>query len=701
VSRRDLVADEDLEDIRIALVMSGGVSLAVWIGGVTRELHALIEAEPGDRGVYGDLLDITKSTVRADVITGTSAGGLNGAFLALASVYGTSMEPLADLWIDKGGFERLLRSPMSSDPPSLLRGDDYFLPELREAFAKLWPPSQTPTPRLPADRPIHLAMTTTLMRGDTRTFEDDFGSSIIEVEHRGTFTFRRDHRTRLDATEGPWADPFAKEGVIESLALASRSTASFPFAFEPTKVNVGTTGDRLHPDMSEIADFARSTWALDGGVLVNRPVELALRAVFDKPAHRQVRRTLLFVDPDPHGPNGADDDDVGLVDGSAPSLRQVMLDSLVTLPRAQSLAQTFEELRCHNERVDAQRALRLDLADLHVVDDPCALARQLWPSYRRERMRRAVRNVLDIGRTTGAFRRPSPPAAPQWWSPTELETAFDAVFETAGLPFVPDADALDEPGSEGWGLAFFERLGYLALDLLRRAMWVAPIVDEQLLENESLRSQVRHLRRRLHKESFGIPAIRSEDERFWASALAALPDLPSTAPKRQERLKNWLTEELKLWPLPRPARSGTREKDVAHARDLRRSVEQATGRFADLLQDAMPVLRQIEPAAPFAGFGRSSAEVEELNQLLGLLELPKSDTRARRTVLDRLHCIEVVHFMFACDVVLEQPITLMRVDGSTPNSFNGPSAIAAKLTGTRTGHFAAFYKASWRANDWL
>ncbi|HWH32334.1 MAG TPA: DUF3376 domain-containing protein, partial [Egibacteraceae bacterium] len=37
----------------------------------------------------------------------------------------------------------------------------------------------------------------------------------------------------------------------------------------------------------------------------------------------------------------------------------------------------------------------------------------------------------------------------------------------------------------------------------------------------------------------------------------------------------------------------------------------------------------------------------------------------------------------------------------TPNAFGAPTEIGLKLTGTRTGHFAAFYKPSWRVNDWI
>src|SRR5690606_1403271 len=79
------------EELRLALVMNGGVSLAVWMGGVSYELDRFVgESHP----VYRRLLELTRTRARIDVISGTSAGGINGAALALATVYDTSLHPL-------------------------------------------------------------------------------------------------------------------------------------------------------------------------------------------------------------------------------------------------------------------------------------------------------------------------------------------------------------------------------------------------------------------------------------------------------------------------------------------------------------------------------------------------------------------------------------------------------------------------------
>ena len=104
---------------------SGGVSLAIWMGGLTYELDRLLRSSDAERHHrkrpqeeplapadtrYAALLSLLKLDVDVDVITGTSAGGINGAALAMARVHGSRVEPLRKIWEDKGSFTNLLRS---------------------------------------------------------------------------------------------------------------------------------------------------------------------------------------------------------------------------------------------------------------------------------------------------------------------------------------------------------------------------------------------------------------------------------------------------------------------------------------------------------------------------------------------------------------------------------------------------------------
>src|SRR6185295_10070719 len=111
--------------VRIALVMTGGVSLAVWIGGVTAEVYRATRKH----GLYKQLLSELSSDVTVDVITGASAGGLNGVFLAAALSRNLQVEEfdeLRDVWLRTGSLDALFRNPREKNPPSMMKGDAYF-----------------------------------------------------------------------------------------------------------------------------------------------------------------------------------------------------------------------------------------------------------------------------------------------------------------------------------------------------------------------------------------------------------------------------------------------------------------------------------------------------------------------------------------------------------------------------------------------
>lgn len=131
------------KELRIALVCYGGVSLAVYMHGVTKELWKLVRASqalhagrPGQPGtghgqapsfaaatagddrphdtedVYfellHDLLPDLSLRVLIDVVAGASAGGINGVLLARALAHDLDLEPLTVLWLENADVTRLL-----------------------------------------------------------------------------------------------------------------------------------------------------------------------------------------------------------------------------------------------------------------------------------------------------------------------------------------------------------------------------------------------------------------------------------------------------------------------------------------------------------------------------------------------------------------------------------------------------------------
>lgn len=85
------------------------------------ELDKRGEIDPGaSDGVYAEFFDELASDqgvrTRAvfDVISGTSAGGINGVYLAKALAHNRSQDSLRDLWFQRGDVNQLLIGPASS-----------------------------------------------------------------------------------------------------------------------------------------------------------------------------------------------------------------------------------------------------------------------------------------------------------------------------------------------------------------------------------------------------------------------------------------------------------------------------------------------------------------------------------------------------------------------------------------------------------
>ena len=129
------------KELRIALVCFGGVSLAIYMHGISKEILKLIRAssalhaiadrskrtsasffERMDRSnreydteeVYFELLrEIGRSAelrVIVDIIAGASAGGINGTMLARALAHDLPIEAQRDLWLENADVEMLLSS---------------------------------------------------------------------------------------------------------------------------------------------------------------------------------------------------------------------------------------------------------------------------------------------------------------------------------------------------------------------------------------------------------------------------------------------------------------------------------------------------------------------------------------------------------------------------------------------------------------
>lgn len=367
----------ETRELRLALVLYGGVSLAIYMHGTTKELHRLVKASAledheGDEegtpseGVYRELLqdiagrnDGVRTRVIVDVIAGTSAGGMNGVYLAKALAHNRSQDALRDLWLSRGDITQLVRGPgwmplplkapwllatARKTPP--LKGDDmsrWIYGALRDMDSDGSQPAELRT-LMPPGHLLELFVTTTDFYGYDRDLMIGDPKLIHDRSHRHVLAFRY----------GDGDDHFSK-AFNGALAFSARATSCFPGAFPPVSLDLFASyleGDGA--DLSNLDPFFRlyklshaepgKTYFVDGGVLDNRPFGHAIRALKRKAAESEVDRRLLYLEPDPAQPGPKPP-------GKSPSPLPTILATISGIPKKEPILDEILEVSRHNERV--------------------------------------------------------------------------------------------------------------------------------------------------------------------------------------------------------------------------------------------------------------------------------------------------------------------------------------------------------------
>ncbi|MFN2538754.1 MAG: patatin-like phospholipase family protein, partial [Mycobacteriales bacterium] len=287
-------------EIRLALVLNGGVSLAVWMGGVVHELDLARRAslgldppdDPEDAAVYEhwkQVCDQAGVTLRVDVIAGTSAGGLNGAFLAEAIANGHPLPDLRSVWLTAGSLspETLLRV---EDRASVLSGS-FFEEQIDAQLGGM--PAAVPDPAV--GEPVTLFVTATGLSGGTHELRDAFGSRFSSQDHRRLFRFARQDGGLLFDDGAVLPRPpehHFTSAARPALARAARASASFPVAFAPVD-EAPLLGYRTAGTPVDVGTSA----LMDGGVLDNAPFGPVLAEVGRLPVDGPYRRVVSYIVP--------------------------------------------------------------------------------------------------------------------------------------------------------------------------------------------------------------------------------------------------------------------------------------------------------------------------------------------------------------------------------------------------------------------
>ncbi|GAB2578951.1 DUF3376 domain-containing protein [Kribbella endophytica] len=483
-------------EIRIALVLNGGVSLAVWMGGVTHELDLIRRASAGGDAPpsqpYDELLaqrwrdlcrrDGEQRKLVVDVIAGTSAGGLNGSLLATAVSHGSTLDPgddhgpwLRQKWVGLGSLEVGKLVPAVGKPSTSVLDGDYFLTELKQLLKGVAGGGQSS-----AAEPVTLFVTASGLGVQQFEAKDAAGQRFVVPDHRYLFCFTSEQRALYDGkTRSFSVDPVNGLRDTKLLARAARASASFPVAFGPVleTPNMATNPPRLQPG----AHTGAGAWLVDGGVLDNAPFGPVLDVVARRPVTGKASRYVLYVVPS---------SGIGLAETRLPEATepgwQVAALSAVQFPREVDFRSDVEQLERLLLEADASWSDTQRLYDrcVHHPENRGALhdaAALLQPTYSRGRAAGGVWEAVTVA---------SPDRSTVLDAATALsEPEVDEIL-AADHPWVPGPDgstALLREDADGnpcwpWGTGAAERVVRLVLRSLRTQIDNALDDDRDVLE---------------------------------------------------------------------------------------------------------------------------------------------------------------------------------------------------------------------------
>jgi patatin-related protein len=418
------------QEIRYALVLYGGVSLAIYINGVVQEFFRLVRAtapewplatdvgrhrawfplQAGGRAgvpplrnserVYrrlGQMLPVgakavTDSPIRTrfvvDILSGTSAGGINAIYLAKALANQQSIDALRDLWVKEGDIAVLLNDKRSykdlspglqpqSPPRSLLNGYRLFVRAL-EALRGMEGTEQLPETDVSPSyaEQVDLAVTATDLKG-LRMPIKLYDGVVQEKRHKNVFRFA--YSTK-EAT-GTERNDFGPENNA-MLAFAARCTSSFPFAFEPMVLDdladvlpsaqyshEGQPWRQFFRDYVRMgAEDYRSYAFADGGYLDNKPFTHATDQLGRRRADVPVERKLIYIEPDPSGDLAPDTPAAAAED--RPDVFENVAAAVTKLPRTETIREDVDAVVRRSRTVARLRAVTgkvIDAAATSVV----------------------------------------------------------------------------------------------------------------------------------------------------------------------------------------------------------------------------------------------------------------------------------------------------------------------------------------------
>lgn len=444
---------------RLGLVVYGGIALAIYMNGICQEFYNAVRG----RGIYKLLKALTDADIVVDIISGTSAGGINGVLLSYALANSQEgkhikFEEFAKVWKDSGDIYKLLfdKTHDGVEKSSFFNGVGYYKVELEKALKDRI--NDLKEEALNNDwfsefGKLDLFVTGTDLLGKIHQVFDNTGCVIEIKDHHATFHLK--YREHGDNNFKP--DTLDRKDITcEALAKLCQITSCFPVAFPPVTVKLDSQGDadeklvkwgslkknRILAQMKSNEDTSRSLdervkkiiqqivesgsliknrivpeakqeentlqssdkrvidddpgkgyrlHFVDGGVLDNRPFSYTIKEIYHRTAERPVFRKLFYIDPSPDRfKNNSKYEEM-----LKPGIVQVVRDSLIGMPRYESINNDLELIKEHNEKVLRYKFLMVDLLALLDKEIPDEQNRDFYDQQRNVYLRTRLISLED------------------------------------------------------------------------------------------------------------------------------------------------------------------------------------------------------------------------------------------------------------------------------------------------------------------
>ena len=392
-SQRSYYQPRFLREMQLSLVVYGGVSLAIYTHGICQEFYNAVRG----RGIYKLVKALTDADLVVDVISGSSAGGINGILLGYAIANSNEREivdfsAFAKIWRNSGDAIKLLKKPnLFRFPLGINTNSEYeggaaaqadamrtTLTHRQGLLAALIGGVEHKLPRsttewFSATKELDLAIAGTDYLGRVDRIAEEHQQNPGVKDHRAIFRLK--HRQgRKEPFNPNYKDPAlprTPNDTYQALIKLCQITAGIPVISPLVEIDL--------QDRKNLVDRQLVTWGklaknwtvdlsargdklyfLDGGLLDNAPLTCLMRASSYRLPNRSSQRKLFYVDPNPEHFN----------DGIPSSKKKSRLEYIFqtvssAIPIQQSISNDLRTIDEHNHKVRRYQTL-IDLAETAV-----------------------------------------------------------------------------------------------------------------------------------------------------------------------------------------------------------------------------------------------------------------------------------------------------------------------------------------------